>query len=139
MKNLKVLLVAIALLSVPIAFSQNAFSQGAPSIDSTSPSAITDGDYATMTIYGENLLNSDGSPGSIEWVSDEDVYCTDYESGVDGCFSDEVTFGIDSWDPYGTWITVSYYVYNTGYNDIGSVVVDTDNGWSFSPDVDVAD
>jgi len=62
MKNMKVLLVAIVVMSLPLAFSQRAFSQSAPNVDSTDPNMITEGDSGLpMTIYGENLTNPDGS------------------------------------------------------------------------------
>ena len=129
-KMMKVLIVAIAVMSLPIAFSQRVFCQG-PEVDSVSTGELDEGSSGTLTIYGDNLSNSDGSCGGVGWWSY--IYPYSY-----------VGLSVDSCDPGGTWITVDYsvdYIYIDGqyWDDLGTVEVSTDGGDSggSGPDIDV--
>jgi len=151
MKTMKVLFAALA-VSLVFSFSQRAFAQSAPEVDSTVSNLIMQGDTnVTMTIYGSNLLNSNGSPGTVSYWSDICSDATPVDSYGDCAvpgegYSSLVSFTVVSYDPYGTWIQVSYSAgvipiscglgYRVG-NDLGSAVVETDGGTGFSPDIAV--
>jgi hypothetical protein len=134
MKIVKSLVIAIAVMSIPITLSQRAFSQ-APEIDST-PSTLQTNSSGTLTIYGENLNSVNG----IYWWSDVCVDvpgdCDDTEGGV----SYDVQFlSVIDADPNGYWITVSYTVLGgdaDGY-DLGSVYVTSYEGEAWGPDISV--
>ncbi len=111
-----------------------------PNIDSNDPSYGNPGDSGTMTIYGENLTNLDGSPGSISYWSDtlcvgpfyigSQEYCTST-----GDYTNYVTFG----NALGNveTITVPYYIDPNAPEDLGSIVVQTGCGTAYGPDFNI--
>jgi len=138
MKNMKVLLVAIAVLSLPLAFPKRAFSQSAPEVDGIDPNPIYDGDTnVSMTISGSNFLNSDGSCGGVAWWTD--ASSTAESPGYSG----DAGFTVTSCDTEGgTWISGYYsvsYPAGSGFIALGTFVVQTDSGIGYGPDVDIDD
>jgi len=74
---------------------------------------------------------------SVSWWSD--VYGGSPGGGPYG----DVWFNVNSCDPGGTWISVSYSVAypipaGYGWDDLGSVIVSTWSGWCLGPDIDVS-
>jgi hypothetical protein len=131
MKNMKVVLAAIAVLSVTTAFSQRASCQ-APEVDSTDPSWISGS--GTMTIYGSNLSSSDGSCGAVNWWEYTGVLPTRPLPRNRVVCRQLVRSG-------GTWIDVCYTVnlpVDWEYDDLGTVEVVNDYGDSegSGPDVE---
>jgi len=141
MKNTKVLLAAVAVMSFSVAFAEKAVAQSAAEIDSITPYMLYDGDSGSIVITGQNLMNSDNSPASLDYWSDT---CTDAENcwahGYMGGVSDLITFTITYYSQ--TEIDIDYTVNaspGSGVQDLGTFIVINDGGWGWGPDVSTYD
>jgi hypothetical protein len=126
MKNVKVLFITLAILFIPLTFSQKALAQG-PTVDSTDPSYLSYGSSGTIAIYGSNM----STPGEVQWSSDFYGY------------DDGVFFTVLYVSPDGTEIDLSYttgYGYDGG-GDLGSIYMPMDYNGSetevYTPDITV--
>jgi len=135
-KMMKVLIVAIAVMILPITSSQRAFAQNAPEIDSYSPSNLADGSSGTITIYGNNLTNSDGSCGTLQMYTEAD------SDGVTGFYTEVNITGVA--ECTDTAITLNYSLMvpaGSGYEAIMDFWVTTDGGSNYGngPDLNIYD
>jgi hypothetical protein len=95
---------------------------GQPNIDSTNPSYGTVGDNnVSMSIYGENLLNSNGSPPNISYSGDSNAGITFSNIQANGTGEVDLTYSIAS----------------SASSSLIDILLYTDGGTAMGPDFNI--